>query len=82
MMNNDNFKIKDKNTGISFIEIITVVFIVLKLLNKISWSWWWVFSPILLLLIVVFGLIFIIFIINIIKIFISNCKNKRGGTND
>lgn len=24
---------------------LTVLFVVLKLLDKIYWSWWWVFSP-------------------------------------
>jgi hypothetical protein len=26
--------------------VLAVVFIVLKLLGKITWSWWWVLSPI------------------------------------
>lgn len=32
--------------GIGFAGLLTLVFIVLKLLGKISWSWWWVLSPI------------------------------------
>ena len=32
--------------GIGFTGLLTIVFIVLKLLGKISWSWWWVLSPI------------------------------------
>ena len=32
--------------GIGFVGILTIVFIVLKLLGHISWSWWWVLSPI------------------------------------
>lgn len=31
--------------GIGFFGLLTIVFIVLKLLNVISWSWWWVLSP-------------------------------------
>lgn len=31
--------------GIGFLGLLTIVFIVLKLLNVISWSWWWVLSP-------------------------------------
>ena len=31
--------------GISFIGLLTIVFIVLKLLGVITWSWWWVLSP-------------------------------------
>lgn len=40
---------KDKSTnyyGIGFPELLTIVFIVLKLTRVISWSWWWVLSPI------------------------------------
>ena len=28
-----------------FIPILTLIFITLKLTNYISWSWWWVLSP-------------------------------------
>lgn len=31
--------------GIGFVGLLTIVFIVLKLLGKITWSWWWVLSP-------------------------------------
>lgn len=32
--------------GIGFTGLLTIVFITLKLLNKIDWSWWWVLSPV------------------------------------
>lgn len=32
--------------GIGFASLLTIVFIVLKLTRVISWSWWWVLSPI------------------------------------
>lgn len=31
--------------GIGFFGLLTVVFITLKLLGKIDWSWWWVLAP-------------------------------------
>ena len=31
--------------GIGFIEVLTIVFIVLKLCEVINWSWWRVLSP-------------------------------------
>lgn len=34
------------SNGIGFPGLLTVVFITLKLLHKIDWSWWWVLSPI------------------------------------
>lgn len=32
--------------GIGFTGLLTIVFITLKLLGKITWSWLWVLSPI------------------------------------
>jgi len=54
--------------GIGFIGLLTLLFIALKLLNKIDWSWWWVLSPIW----ISFGIvIFIILIIIILAIIIE-----------
>ena len=32
--------------GIGFVGILAILFIALKLIGKINWSWWWVLSPI------------------------------------
>lgn len=32
--------------GIGIASVLTIVFVVLKLVGTISWSWWWVLSPI------------------------------------
>lgn len=42
-----------------FLEVLTIVFIVLKLTEVIAWSWWMVFSPML----VGYALIFVIAIL-------------------
>ena len=54
----------DKNNGSSGLglsSVLTIVFVVLKLVGVITWSWWWVFSPILidlgLTIIVVIGFV-------------------------
>ncbi len=31
--------------GIGFLGALTIVFIVLKLVGTIDWSWWWVLAP-------------------------------------
>ena len=41
MKNNENV-----NNGIGFCGVLTIAFIVLKLLGVINWSWLWVLSPI------------------------------------
>ena len=33
-------------SGIGFLGILTLIFITLKLLGKITWSWLWVLAPI------------------------------------
>lgn len=37
-----------KTGGISFFGLLTIVFIVLKLTNVITWGWFWVLSPTLI----------------------------------
>lgn len=32
--------------GIGIVGLLTVAFVILKLIGQISWSWWWVLSPI------------------------------------
>ena len=34
------------SSGIGFTDLLTIAFIVLKLLNVIDWKWIWVLSPI------------------------------------
>ena len=51
-----------RNSGMGFISVLTLIFIVLKLTNNISWSWIWVLSPIWItavLLIIIFAIIMI-----------------------
>ena len=45
---------KSVNTSdISFINLLTVLFIGLKLTGHIDWSWWWVLSPLWLALVII-----------------------------
>ena len=37
---------KNESKGIGFAGLLTLVFIVLKLVGVISWNWLWVLSPI------------------------------------
>ena len=49
--------------NIDSIDLITIVFVVLKLTGVIDWSWWWVLSPLLIpiglliVVLIVFGII-------------------------
>lgn len=53
----DNQKVVVENKkGLGLASILTIIFVVAKLFGLVAWSWWIVFSPLL----VVFGLIFVI----------------------
>lgn len=40
-MSNNN----STSSGIGFTSLLLLTFIILKLCNVITWSWWWVLSP-------------------------------------
>ena len=48
----------DARYGIDFTNVLTLIFIVLKLCKVITWSWWWVLSPIW----ISWGLVLILFL--------------------
>ena len=60
-------------TSFPIASILTIVFVVLKLTNHITWSWWWVVSPIWIPL----GLIAILFVIIFIFLFIKSMVGLR-----
>lgn len=51
--------------GTSLTTLLTVLFVALKLLGIISWSWWWVLSPLWIglaftLVVLLFGIVILI----------------------
>lgn len=53
-----NKKGETSSGGIGFLGALTILFIGLKLGNVITWSWWWVLSPIWLpVALALFGLV-------------------------
>ena len=54
------------SSGIGFTGALTLIFITLKLLEKISWSWFWVLSPIwisagiVILILIVLGVAYLL----------------------
>ena len=67
---------KDSNvtyTSFPIASVLAIVFVVLKLTNNISWSWWWVLSPLWIPL----GLIAILFVIVFVFLFIKTMVKMR-----
>lgn len=66
---------KTNSVTISFpwATILTVLFAVLKLTGTISWSWWWVFSP----LWIVAGLLVLAFIVlGVLSFFLRRAERE------
>lgn len=59
-------------SGITWLSLLTIVFIVLKLTGVISWSWLWILSPIWIPNLITFLLVVVAFIIISVK---ENKKN-------
>lgn len=53
--------------GISFIGVLTILFITLKLTNVIHWSWLWVLSPIWISWALVLVVLAVCFLIALVK---------------
>ena len=51
--------------NLSFLSLLTILFVGLKLTNYIDWSWWWVMSP----MIAQFGIAFLFVLLAIIASF-------------
>jgi len=71
MRNNNNSS--SSSGGIGFLGLLTIVFITLKLTGHITWSWWWVWSP------MIFGLIaWLVIVIGVLAyVWNQESKNKR-----
>ena len=57
--------------GIGFTGLLTIVFIILKLCGIITWSWWWVLSPLW-----ISAILWVILVI--IVLFVGGWENGRG----
>jgi len=53
--------------GIGFAGLLAIVFITLKLLHKIAWSWWWVLSPLWISAAFVAFVLLIIVLVAVVK---------------
>ncbi|MBO1096776.1 hypothetical protein FQS90_09600 [Enterococcus casseliflavus] len=59
---------KEKSGGLGFLSILTLIFVVAKLFGVIAWSWWLVFTPVLIGV----GITILILIIAVIAVAVSD----------
>ena len=55
-----------RNGGITFLEMLAIVFIACKITGYVNWSWWWVLAPLWIPFVLVFGILLILGIIGAI----------------
>lgn len=53
--------------GVSVTGLLQVAFIILKLLGKITWSWWWVLSPTWITIGLVILVLLVVFVVVLFK---------------
>lgn len=58
---------KTKQGGLGIVSVLTIIFIVLKLLGVIQWSWIWVLSPIWISAVIAVAVFSVILIVGRIK---------------
>lgn len=66
-------EVKTSGSGIGIAGVLTVVFVILKALGYLSWSWWWVFSP----LWISTGIFLVIAILFIVAVITGNIINDN-----
>lgn len=54
-------RIEVKTSSIGFGSLLTIVFIALKLMGYINWSWLWVLSPLWIPIVIMIGILIILF---------------------
>ena len=75
---NQNESNNESSSGINLIGLLTIAFIILKLLKVINWSWWWVLSPIWLSVGIVSIICFVVFIYSLIEISIEEKREREN----
>jgi hypothetical protein len=61
--------------GFPLASILTIIFVIAKLVGGISWSWWWVFSPLWISALLGIGIVVVVFVIAAIIAIIAALLN-------
>lgn len=69
---------KEKHSliGLSFTQILILIFIVLKSTNCITWGWLWVLSPLWIPVAFILGLFVVVFVVVFVVDFIATLFGK------
>ena len=62
--------------GVSILTVLALIFIVLKLVGLIDWSWWWVLAPFWIPLAFALVIVAIVFVVWLIAAVIEYAKEE------
>jgi phosphoglycerol transferase MdoB-like AlkP superfamily enzyme len=71
-------KQENSSGGIGLLSLVFIVFLVLKLIGIINWSWWWVTAPLWIPFSIAIVAILIYALVLFIKYLILKRSNKRN----
>lgn len=73
-----NEKEKTVSGGMGLTTILFLIFLVLKLTGHITWSWWWVTSPLWIPWVFVGGILLLILVICFVVVVVKHMIEKMG----
>jgi hypothetical protein len=68
-----------KSGGIGFGGLLALIFITLKLLDKIDWSWWWVLSPLWIGAALVVAILIVLGLVALVVTIWGGKRSRRRG---
>ena len=59
-------------------SMLTIVFFIAKIFDKIDWSWWWIFSPLWIPISIILGILVVIGLIYLGTIIIGGISSWKS----
>lgn len=64
------------SAGFPLASILTIIFVIAKLAGAVTWSWWWVFSPLWISAAVGLSFVAVVFLIGILALIGAAIVNR------
>ena len=77
-MSNNNSSSSSSSGGIGFSGLLTVLFVGLKLTGYITWSWWWVLSPLWIGFAIFIGIILALLVVIFLAEWFKEWKKREA----
>ena len=70
-----------ENSGVSFLHVLTFIFIILKVAGVVSWSWWIVLLPSLFYFSAMLGMMLVVGAVALVMFYKNKNKDKYKDNN-